>query len=187
MDELSKASNQDLERWTSDWLFTAGANSLQTKVECDKGRVTQAMIYQNATSSDPILRQHSVQLGFYHLDGEQIERKQVYPVLVSGVETSVTDAIGVPCPQFSFPNVDDWGYVNIDFSAQSHQFARQHIQKFPAAIMRLLLWHGLWQQVGQNDFTKAQFAALAQKQLEHETDRNVRYLLQQYLDALSQK
>ncbi len=144
IDELGLAADRNMDEWTQQWLYETGLNSIQLSIECEADRVKVLQINQSAPPEWPTLREQKVQIGFYQVAKTGMQLENLIPVTYGGAVTRVDSASGLPCPDFAYPNVDDWGYVKVNFDTQSLQTLKKHINDFDSPLMRLMLWQNLW-------------------------------------------
>lgn len=178
---LAQAANKDLTRWTQDWLYNAGVNTIYTELTCEEGEVSKAVVYQTADKAYPTLREHRIQVGFYGLEANKPAQRELFAVSLEGKATEIVEAVGVACPPFAFANVDDWGYLKVDLNAQSLLFLKDHLNEFADPKLRLMLWQSLWNKVMNLTMPVDQFVNLAINLLPNEQENNVLRLANGYL------
>ncbi len=172
--ELGLAANKNLDQWTRQWLYEAGLNTIAVNFECDsQQKITKMTLNQTAPESYPTLREQRVQLGLFRQVGDTMQRQQLIPVTYSGAVTSIDAAVGGACPDFVYPNVDDWGYVKITFDPRSLATLKQSINSFSRPGMRLMLWQNLWDGVTDIQLPLTEFTEFALANLSGESDYNV--------------
>jgi len=94
VDALAEASGINLDGWANEWLYTAGANTIEARYSCVDGSITDFVLLQSAPADYPILRTQKVQVGLLRdIDGIVVT-DEVISVTYSGASTSVVDAIG---------------------------------------------------------------------------------------------
>ncbi len=175
--ELASASGKDLSRWTRDWLYAAGVNTIYTNIECENGKVSKATIYQQPDNSSGTIRQHKLRLGFYQLNEDKVSLSQHFDVLIDGPSNDIAGAKGQACPPFVYANTDDLGYVKVDLKPQSVAFLQQNLSKFTDEQLRTMLWQDLWEKVEKASMTIEDFLSVLNSQYAQEQSFNVRSLL----------
>ena len=82
---LEDTSGRDLASWSSEWLETAGVNTLRPVYSVDDdGNFTEFAIVQEATETHPVLRSHRVAIGLYSRTTSGITRTARYEVDAKG-------------------------------------------------------------------------------------------------------
>ena len=179
--ELGKAAGKNLDNWQQQWLYQAGLNSIELNFQCEGDKVTAMNLLQSAPAEWPTLREQRVQVGLYQFAGGKMQLDKLIPITYSGATTEVTEAKGAACPALVYPNVDDWGYVKVNFDGASLKTLKAHINDFEKPGMRLMLWQNLWDGVRDAQVSLADYTRFAVENIAGETDRTV---LRQVLGAL---
>lgn len=146
---LGEASEKDLSKWQKLWLQSSGLNGLGTNWTCDdQDKINKFVLTQTAASEgDRDLRPHKTQIAIYKLSPRgkaELRLRDVVTANYSGAETTVDALIGKACPEFVFPNHEDFDYSKIELDPISLKFARVHINQFESAFMRKFLWNHFW-------------------------------------------
>lgn len=144
---LSEASNTDLNQWAHEWLFTAGANTIEAQYECSEGRVTTFSLAQTAPAEYPILRTQKIQVGFFRDVDGVVVTDAVLPVTYSGASTSIPEAEGKPCPDLVYPNYEDYGYLLVKLDARTRKNLAPMIGRIEDPFQRVMFWQTLWDNV----------------------------------------
>lgn len=108
-------------------------------------------------------------------------KDQFLEVDFSQAETDVADAVGIPCPDFVFPNADDLDYVLVKLDPKSMEYVRDNLGRLPDPFLRQLVWHSLWESVLRQDLPPGEFLKLVYAQLSGEPDSQI---LEQVLPIL---
>jgi aminopeptidase N len=67
---LAEASATNLDEWAQQWLYTAGANTIEARFECTDDKLQHFELLQSAPDEYPILRTQKVQVGLLrNVDG----------------------------------------------------------------------------------------------------------------------
>ena len=169
---LEEASGVDLQIWADEWLYTAGANTIEAQFSCVDGKVTDFALLQTAPADYPILRTQRIQVGFFRdIDGV-VARDEVLPITYSGASTELPEAIGKACPDLVYPNYKDLGYVLVKLDPRTRNNLEAMIGRIDDSFQRVMFWQTLWDnvrfaQIPVTDFLDAVYAAAA-----HEDDIN---------------
>lgn len=143
---ISEAAGQDLTGWAADWLHEPGTNGIEIEFECEDGAITMLELTQTAPPAWPTLRTHRTQLGFYDFDNGDVGMR-LLPVTYSGEHTEVTVSPGEPCPDLIYANHGDWDFARADLDAGTITMLRDHLNDFDDALLRSMLWHGVYEMV----------------------------------------
>ncbi|WP_323846561.1 aminopeptidase N [Microbulbifer magnicolonia] len=185
MDHLGKAANQDLSRWTHNWLYKPGVNTIAAGYQCWDDKITVLLINQSAPKEYPVRRRQKVQLGIYRLQDGVMARVAAVPVIYSGAKTDVKEARGQPCPQILTLNDEDWGYVRTSLDNRSIAQVSQHINAIESSFTRLMLWQSLFDSVTDGKMPLSEWIDFALNNAGAESDINVIRLIASHLEAAS--
>lgn len=144
---LAKAADRDLDDWSQSWLYSAGLNSIEVSYSCENGVIREMSLLQSAPDEYPTLRSQRTQLGFYTMDGEKLLLADVIPVTFDGAVTPVAAATGKTCPDFIYPNYDDWAYIKVNLDERSIQTARANVNALDDPMQRSMVWYDLYSMV----------------------------------------
>ena len=142
---LGEAAGRDLSKWTQDWLYQAGVNTITADYSCKGGKIGAFSLQQTAPSKElPTLREQRVQVAAFKLvDGKLVLDKNV-PVTYSGATTKVPGMVGAACPALVYPNYQDWGFVKVNLDKRSFDTARTTLAGVDDPLLRAMLWQALW-------------------------------------------
>lgn len=153
IDSLSKAANRDLKRWTQQWLYSAGVNTITAKYICTKGKIKSFALHQSPASLElQDLREQRVQVALFKLNEQKLELNKVVAVTYQGAITTLPELIDSPCPDLVYPNYEDWAYVKIKLDTQSFSSAKKHLGSVTDPLLRAMLWQNFWDGVTDGYF-----------------------------------
>ncbi|MDX1499777.1 MAG: aminopeptidase N [Woeseiaceae bacterium] len=163
---LSAAAGRDLAAWASEWLGTAGVNTIQARFDCAEGRITTFTLLQSAPPSHPVLREQTVKVGLFRDLGGTVVTDATLPVTYAGTRTPVPAAVGRPCPDIVYPNHDDMGYVLVRLDPRTQTNLPSMIGRIDDSFQRVMFWQTLWDnarfaQIPVTDYLDAVFASAA--------------------------
>ncbi len=163
---LSAAAGRDLGAWTSEWLGTAGVNTIQARFDCVEDRITTFTLLQSAPPSHPVLREQTVRVGLFRDLGGTVVTDATIPVTYAGTRTAVPAAVGRPCPDLVYPNHDDMGYVLVRLDPRTQANLGSMIGRIDDSFQRVMFWQTLWDnarfaQIPVTDYLDAVFASAA--------------------------
>ncbi len=142
---LAEASGRDLSAWSTEWLETAGVNTLRPAVDVDvDGAITAVSVLQEAPDDHPTLRAHRLAIGLYDLvDGSLVRRRRIETDVV-GAKTEIAELIGERQPDVVLLNDDDLTYAKIRLDERSLVTVTRHIGVFTESLPRALCWAAAW-------------------------------------------
>ncbi|MDH3429954.1 MAG: aminopeptidase N, partial [Gammaproteobacteria bacterium] len=169
---LAEESGADLEDWAHEWLYVAGANTIEAQFSCADDRVTEFVLLQRAPTDYPVLRTQKVQLGLFRDVDGTVVTSAVIPVVYSGASTAVAEAVGEACPDLVYPNHGDFGYMLVQLDPRTRRNLAAMIGRIDDDFQRVMFWQTLWDnvrfaQIPVTDYLDAAFASAA-----HEDDIN---------------
>ena len=142
---LEAVSGRDLGTWSSQWLKTAGVNTLRPSYSVDdSGRFTSFEVLQEAADSHPVLRSHRVAIGLYSRTDRGLTRTASIETDVSGAATSVPALIGQPRPDLVLINDDDLTYAKIRLDDHSLRTLITSIGSFTSSLPAAVCWAAAW-------------------------------------------
>jgi aminopeptidase N len=167
---LGEASGQDLEPWQQLWLESPGLNGVEVSWACapdagsGRSEITRLALRQSPSEFSGVLRPHRTRVGLYSTD---TWRRIGEPITVSysDAETSVAEAVGRPCPDFVYPNAGDYDFVKVSLDPASLDAILAHIARLDDAMLRLQLWHTLWEMVVDGKLAARDYAEAALAQI----------------------
>lgn len=181
---LEASSGKDLSRWTHDWLKTAGLNSVETELFCEKGKLNHVKLYQSAPPKHPQIREHRTKLGFYKLvDGQLLlQRRQgiTFSEKVTALKTRK-----IACPDFVYPNLDDYGYVKVVLDPRSLEFIESNIMTVRENLLRSMIWDSLWDMVQDHKWPLDRFAGMLVENVGKESNFKIKSKLIRKLERVA--
>ncbi|NNG23264.1 aminopeptidase N [Massilia sp. ML15P13] len=166
---LGEAAGRDLSKWTQDWLYQAGVNTIAANYTCANGKIKAFSLQQAAASRAlPTLREQRVQVAAFKLESGKLVLAKNVPVTYSGAKTNVPGMVGAACPDLVYPNYQDWGFVKVQLDKRSFDTARTTLAGVDDPLLRAMLWQSLWDGVRDaklplNDFIKVALANAPQE------------------------
>jgi aminopeptidase N len=144
---LAEASATNLDEWAEQWLYTAGANTIEARFECTDDKLRHFELLQSAPDEYPILRTQKVQVGLLRDVDGVVVTELVLPVTYSGAVTVVSEAIGQPCPDLVYPNYQDYGYLLVKLDPRTSANLGDMIGRIEDPFQRVMFWQTLWDNV----------------------------------------
>ena len=163
---IDERTPEDIAEWSRAWVEDRGRPEFTTDVRLNaKGRLESITV----TQKDPMTRgllwpqRLRVALGY---EGSVKE----LPVYVTGSTTIVTDAKGLPAPQFVLPAGAGLGYGLFILDEGSRDYLLGHIEDIPDALTRGAAWVTLWDNLQASRVGAAQLLETAIRALPREAD-----------------
>ncbi|MFT5521062.1 MAG: aminopeptidase N [Enterobacterales bacterium] len=173
-DSMKKASGQNLQNWTYNWINLAGVNTLLTDYQCSDGLITDFKLLQTAPEENPYLRTHKLQIGLYQKNAQdEIVATKIQPVKIKGAVTTVSELIGESCPLLVYPNHGDWGYIKIELDKKSLLILPKNINSVKDGLLRSMFWQSMWDMVLDVKMPLTDYLELVLINISLETDAEI--------------
>jgi aminopeptidase N len=174
---IDDRTRENIADWSRAWVEDRGRPEFTTAVRPNSSGHLDSI---TLTQTDPMKRglvwpqRLQVALGY---DGSVKE----LPVFVTGAETIVKDARGLPAPRFVLPAGGALGYGLFVLDDGSRDYLLQHIEDIPDALTRGAAWVTLWDnlqasRVGAVPLLDAAIRALPREDDEQNAQRVLAYV-----------
>ncbi|MFL6675265.1 MAG: aminopeptidase N [Massilia sp.] len=168
---LGQAAGRDLSKWTQQWLYQPGVNTIAASYTCKGGKIDAFTLGQSAPGPKlPTLREQRVQVASFKLDGKQLELAKNVAVTYAGAKTAVPGMVGSACPDLVYPNYQDWGFAKVQLDKHSFDTARSHLSVVADPLLRTMLWQSLWDGVRDGKLPLNEFIKTALNNVPAEKD-----------------
>jgi aminopeptidase N len=167
---LSEASGKDLASWQESWLKTPGVNTLKADWACDDQKITRFDLVQGNSAESKTLRPHRTEVALFYTASEKVVVRTVIPISYSVERTSVTEAIGKPCPEFVYPNYEDQDYVKVQIDPASLDHVTHALKRVSDPLVREMIWANLWDRVVDGTLAPSQYVDIVLVNLGAERD-----------------
>ena len=183
---LEQASGRDLRSWSKLWLETAGVNTLRLAVTVDdQDVITAAVITQSAVKAFPTLRPHTLAIGSYNVEGDQLTRASRIELDIDGERTEVPALVGQQRPDLLLVNDDDLAYAKVRLDERSMATILAHPRGFTTSLPRALVLGAAWDMTRDAEMSARDFCDLVLESLPGETNSTLlRVLLAQLRSAV---
>jgi aminopeptidase N len=169
--ELETTSGRDLRSWSTQWLETAGVNTLRPVIEVDdRGLISSAAIEQSYAADFPTLRPHRLAVGTYRLVDDRLERIGRFELDVDGERTEMPELIGTEQPDLLLVNDDDLTYAKVRLDQRSLATALEHVRAFESSLPRSLVLASAWDMTRDGEMGARRFVDLVLSALPGESD-----------------
>jgi len=168
---LEEGSGRDLRAWSTEWLETAGLNTLRPVFDSRDGkRIASFQVTQEAPPEWPTLRSHRLAVGFYDLSGENLVRRRSVELDVAGAHTEVPTLAGERVPDLVLVNDGDLAYAKIRLDDRSLGTITRHLAALPDPLARALCWGAAWDMVRDAELPARHFLRLVINNIHGESD-----------------
>ncbi|HWM34232.1 MAG TPA: aminopeptidase N [Pseudolysinimonas sp.] len=194
--ELETTSGRDLSGWATQWLETAGVNTLKPAISVDDaGVITAFSIEQSAPAEWPTIRPHRLAVGFYSFDSEtnagvegdlspRLVRTHRVELDIDGTSTEVAELVGMARPDLILLNDDDLAYAKIRMDEASWQVAIDHLADIEDPLARALVWGAAWDATRDAEVAPSDYVDLVLNNIATETESTtIRLSLTQLLQV----
>ncbi|WP_144718429.1 aminopeptidase N [Agrococcus jejuensis] len=169
--ELEAASGRELSGWASQWLETAGVNTLRPELETTQdGIITSFAITQTATADYPTLRPHRIAVGFYAERKGRLQRVHRVELDIDGASTAVPQLVGHQRPDLVLVNDDDLAYAKIRLDEQSTKVALAGLSRIEDPLARALVWGAAWDATRDGETPASDYVELVLANIGAETE-----------------
>ena len=178
---LEQASGRDLRKWSQLWLETAGVNTLRPELTVDdEGIITAAAVTQTAVEAFPTLRPHTLAIGSYDVEGDQLVCVSRIELDIDGERTEVPDLVGQRRPDLLLVNDDDLAYAKIRLDEHSMSTLVANARGFTSSLPQSLVLGAAWDMTRDAEMSGRDFCDLVLGALPGESDSTLlRVLLSQ--------
>ena len=184
---LVRASGRDLRAWSKLWLETAGVNTLHLEVTSDdhlgNGAITAAVMIQTAVEAFPTLRPHTLAIGSYDVEGDQLVRVNRIELDIDGERTEVPQLVGQQRPDLLLVNDDDLAYAKIRLDERSMATILANPRGFTSSLPRALVLGAAWDMTRDAEMSARDFCDLVLSTLPGERDSTLLRVLLGQLQA----
>ena len=172
LDALGEGVGRDLHGWAALWLETPSLNTIAARVEADGNRIAGLALTQTAPAGYPTLRPHRMDIALVREEGGAIVIDEVQAT-IEGATAGVPAAIGLPLPDFVFPNHRDHDFAKVSLDERSLAFLRTHLDRIDDALLRQLIWQTLWNMVRDQQLKSTEYLDLAGPKVASESDHEL--------------
>jgi aminopeptidase N len=171
-----EAPAPDIDAWAEAWIKHRGMPQIDTAWSCSGGRIESLVLTQHDVLPDGLTWPISNQIALNY-DGQAGARSRLLRVDWSAPSMNVSQAIGLPCPTFLFPNSGDEAYGRFLLDPKSETAAAHELIETPLdkqdPLLRSMLWGALWDNVHVANSSPRSYIELALKALPGESDESL--------------
>jgi aminopeptidase N len=175
---VESSTGVDLERWTDEWLYKAGFNTLSTSIACDGNQLRELRIIQEAPDDNPYLRTHQTDVALYYFNADgNVGTTEVLAAELSGASTVVQGTEGRPCPALVNPNHDDWTYAKVALNDRDAEVLARSLEALPEPLARSMFLAALFDRAMSGEMPVADYVDHAMHLAKSETNIRVQQQL----------
>lgn len=164
---FERHSGRDLDAWGAQWVTRRGLALVRVHWDIDaQGNLREVSLTQTDALGEGGVWPMRLELAMGMADGS-IERM---PVALDGASVKLPALEGRPAPRFIYANAGDFGYGIFVLDARSRDYLTQHIGQVSDALLRALLWDGLWESVRFAEMAPADYLDAVLRELPQERD-----------------
>ncbi|MEO7476002.1 MAG: M1 family aminopeptidase, partial [Gemmatimonadales bacterium] len=169
---IGRAAGRPLDEFGREFMLREGMPVVEQLVAVRDGRIARLALTQrpaDGPSPPPIWTERTEVL----LAWRDRPPKRI-PVTLRGPVTEVSEAAGLPAPEFIFANARDYGYFLLLLDSASVQALEGGaLARTGDAFLRAMLWGALWDQVRTYRMAPERFVRLALRDLPREPDEQI--------------
>ena len=171
---MDRRTDRDLEAWSTTWVNEPGRPTVSTELGTAAGTITALRLQQ----ADPMDRGRAwpqrVQLLLGYIGG----REHPIPVDLRQPTHEVSEAVGLPTPDFVLANSGGVGYGNFELDTRSREALLEHLPDLASNQMRAIAWLALWDAMLEGQVAPRRLVDLATRALlEEEDELNIQRIL----------
>jgi aminopeptidase N len=170
---IEATSGVSLKAFGAQYILRAGMPRIDTELQSANGRITGLTFTQHpvrALPNDPG--------GFWPMKlqvrlGYSDRPDVVLTARFQGESVALPGTVGLPVPDYVWPNDGDYGYGLFLPDARSAAWIEQHVGGVGDGLLRAMLWGALWDLVRETRLAPARFAEIALAALRQEKDDQI--------------
>jgi aminopeptidase N len=168
---LERASGRKLTEWSTEWLETAGVNTLRADFTSGEDDTYSSIaIEQAGQPGNDTIRSHRVAVGLYRLGDGGLVRDRRVELDVVGERTEVAELVGETVPDLLLLNDDDLTYAKVRLDERSMATVVSHIAGFDSSLSRALCWAAAWDMVRDAELATRRYVDLVMTHAPAESD-----------------
>jgi aminopeptidase N len=169
---IGSAARQNLDAWGADYILRPGMPIIEQRLELADGKIRRFRLIQRP--AQPALSKP----GPWPIRTQvALVRQGAPPTLLSVTlrteSTDVSEAVGLPAPDFVFANANDNAYGLVLPDSISTAWLERHVGSVDDDFLRAMLWGALWDLVRETRMSPRRFLGAALRELPNERDEQI--------------
>ena len=170
LSNLEQASGRKLTDWSTEWLETAGVNTLRADFSLSGDAFESFSIVQSGQPGNDTIRSHRVAVGLYRLGAGGLVRDRRVELDVVGERTEVAELAGETVPDLLLLNDDDLTYAKVRLDERSLATLAEHLSGIADPLARTLCWAATWDMVRDAELATRRYVDLVMTHAPAEAD-----------------
>ena len=163
-------SGRSLQDWAASWIRRRGMPQVDVALSCDtQDRIDRFSLTQRDVVGEGGIWPIAMQVGLHYNGRAPINLRAE----LNTEKAELHEAIGKPCPNYTFLNDQDFAYGRFLLDERSRKAVIEELAEVPDVFERTLLWGSLWDSVREAEFAPRDFVELAVRLLSAETDESL--------------
>lgn len=171
---LASVSGKDLDEWSDQWLERKGVDALAASFKCEESegvsKIKEIDLNMTPSKAQSASRVHATEVGLFDKVNNQLVQRKSVRVEYSKGQTELISLVGEKCPDFVYPNVNDYDYVKVNLDSESLAAAKNHIADIKDNLTRMMVWSDLYEMLRDRKLAVNEYLSLLLKNLPKEKD-----------------
>jgi aminopeptidase N len=183
MNAIDTASAESLDHFTRAWLRTAGPHRVKTKWTCeekDGAKTISSFTITQSVNATKEYSPHRTRIAFFNKNPLRpiYDVRKILDVAYESPQKTVNEAIGIPCPDFVYPNYEDQDYALYSLDPVSLKNAEEVLKgMIEDPLTRLMVWNTLSQMVRDTELRISDYMNFVMAGIEVEQDPDILAIL----------
>jgi aminopeptidase N len=166
---LDRRTDEDLAAWSNAWVQEAGRPTITTELAIENGRIARLAFRQrDPAAARGLVWNQRLDVAIGVPDGARR-----FTVRLAGPEVEVTEARGLPAPDYVLPNGGGIAYGGIVLDPASIKYLLRDISGLANPVDRGAAWVALWEQMVDRRMPAGELIDLAVRALPAEPDEQI--------------
>ncbi len=174
---LAQTSGKDLNEWSDKWLEKKGLDSVAVQFICSEEagqqKISVASLEMTPSKAQSASRIHATQVGLFDKVNNQLVQRKLIRVEYGKGTTELISLVGEKCPDFVYPNVEDYDYVKVNLDKHSFETAKSDLSEIKDVFTRQMVWNNLKEMVRDRKISMTEYMDLLLKNLPKEKDPTI--------------
>ncbi|MBK9294855.1 MAG: aminopeptidase N [Oligoflexia bacterium] len=179
--EVKLTNNKiNLQEWKKIWLQSKGVDTIESGFKCNSSKLSEISIKVKPSNYSKA-KIHAFEVVSYKLTNNKLK-------LINNSQVALTDLASikvgnVECPDFVFPNYNDYGYFKINLDLTTLSNIKKHVLKIEDSFLRVMVFNTMWQMVRDQNISLYEYLTFAKNNLSKEEDFKIINLVTKQLSG----